>query len=110
MKEGRKMSITSSTYNMVTALCTIKRFEKRAHGKLKAVQVLKEISVGTLFVDFEPLRIKQMEFKGLQATVKIYRAYHKNEEVGYVRYFLDFENLITHEEIISVEERKKLCP
>ncbi|OGC69418.1 hypothetical protein A2380_00440 [candidate division WWE3 bacterium RIFOXYB1_FULL_43_24] len=93
---------------MVTQVCTIKHFQKSARGNLKAVTFYKQIPVGTLFIDQEPLGVREVEFQDKVATLKIYRAYYKNEEVAFVCYYLGFEQLTTHEEIISVEEGKKL--
>ena len=65
--------------------------------------------VGTLFVDNDPMCVIDGTFKGFKATVKIYRAYHKNVEAALVSYSLTFEGMVDHEDIISAEEAKKLC-
>ncbi|KKS60575.1 hypothetical protein A3K01_01150 [candidate division WWE3 bacterium RIFOXYD1_FULL_43_17] len=94
---------------MVTSIDTVKKLERKSQSRLKAVTLSKKVPVGNLFVDFEPIDVKEVPFKEVKATLKIYRAYYKNEEVAFVRYILDFEGMITHEEIISAEDGKALC-
>ena len=103
------MDVTLQDYRMVTKLLKTTKVEKRRCSTLKLRSFFKEVPIGTLFVDTEPMCVKEGTFKGFKATLKIYRAYHKNVEAALVRYKLTFDSLFNHEETMSAEDAKKLC-